>query len=383
MVVAVHRTTYVRIDLDAIQANIAQLTQHIRPEKQVYAVVKAEAYGHGAVAVARAALAAGVTGFCVAVLDEALALRAAGITQPILVMGLIEAHDALLAAQQCISVTVTTKEWLEEAGLLLQQATQQHPPLCIHLKYDSGMSRIGFVTATELAAAAHFVLAHPQLLFEGVLTHFATADGEDDAFVLTQYERFQQAVAHLPQRPTYVHLSNTAMAMWHEVCDSDIVRLGIGMYGVNPSDGHVPEPYALQPALSWHAAIAHVKLLPAGATVGYGATYRAQQDEWVATVQVGYADGWSRLLRHQPVLVDGQRCEILGNVCMDQLMIRLPKQYPIGTEVTLIGRNGQEELSVSEVAATMHTIGYEILCGISSRVPRVYVSTDGGGSDSA
>jgi len=175
--------------------------------------------------------------------------------------------------------------------------------------------------------------------------------------------------------PRYVHVSNSATSLWHQACNGYVIRFGVALYGLNPSGTELSAPYHLQPALSLTAELAFVKKLARGKSISYGATYTATQDEWIGTVPIGYADGYERRLQGFHVLVDGQACEIVGRVCMDQLMVRLPKAYPVGTKVTLVGTDGDQTISLQDVADYCGTIHYEIACGLATRLPRVY--TDG------
>lgn len=367
-----HRPTVAKVDLGAIKWNINQIKKHIQPDKKVLAVVKADAYGHGALPVANAAKEAGVDGFCVAILDEALELRQNGFTEDfLLVMGLTEVRDVAVMADANISVTVSSLEWLE-AALPLLAFRKTTNPLRIHLAIDTGMGRIGLRTTEEVHAFEAFCQQHEALHLEGIFTHFATADGEDDAQVERQYATFKDIIKNMKKRPEIVHLANSAMTLWHEDFQTDAVRIGIAMYGYNPSDMTIPLPYQLKPAFTLETEISYVKQMHEGDTISYGARYKAYEGEWLATLPIGYADGWRRDLGAQPLLVDGHHCPIRGVVCMDQLMISLPKEYPVGTKVTLLGENNGAVNSPSEMAVKLGTIGYEILCGISARVPRIY-----------
>ena len=372
-----HRPTVAKVDLGAIKWNINQIRNHIRPGKKLLAVVKADGYGHGAVPIANAAKEAGVDGFCVAILDEAIELRQNGFTEDfLLVMGVTEVRDVALMADSNISVTVSSFEWLE-AALPLLNLRKTTNPLRIHLAVDTGMGRIGLRTKEEVQAFEALCEKHESLHAGGIFTHFATADGEDDVQVERQYETFKELVKSMAIRPDMVHLANSAMTLWHEDFETDATRVGIAMYGYNPSDLTIPLPYELQPAFTLETEISYVKQMHEGDTISYGARYKAYEGEWLATLPIGYADGWRRDLGNQTLLVDGHRCPVRGVVCMDQLMISLPHAYPIGTKVTLLGENNGEWNNPSEMAVELGTIGYEILCGISDRVPRIYNDSKG------
>ncbi|MCQ9210172.1 alanine racemase [Granulicatella seriolae] len=376
MVVAKHRNTYVTVDLQVIRDNIKHKIAQMNPDQELYAVVKANAYGHGMIPVAKAALEAGASGFCVAVLDEGLALRQAGFTQPILILGASRPEDAALLAQNTLSATVPHLKWLQEAvdHLTVEKVTE---PLLIHIALDTGMGRIGLRSGDQVVEMEDYISRHQDILaLEGVFTHFAKADSADQEHVKGQVETFKQLLTFFKQMPKQVHCSNSAWAIWHELGFSPIVRYGIGIYGINPSNGELalPESEHLKPALRWDTEMVQVKLLPKGATISYGATYTCPQDEWIATLPVGYADGWLRSYHKLSVLVEGILCPIVGRVCMDQCMIRLPKEFPVGTKVTLIGTNGDKEITAEDVSQSSESIGYEVLCLIGERVPRVYIN---------
>lgn len=371
MVVGVHRPTQLVIDRQALRENIHTAVTRLADDCELFMVVKANGYGHGAVQVAQAAKDAGATGFCVAILDEALELRAAGFNEPILILGVTDPADAPLMAAQQISATVADQAWLADALAYLQLAHGDQP-LQIHLGLDTGMGRIGFKTPTDLQSAVAYLTAHAELNFQGIFTHFSTADSADDRYFKQQVATWQTLTASLDQLPRYVHVSNSATSLWHAACNANMVRFGVAGYGLNPSGTEVAAPYELHPAMSLVSELVHVKQVATGDSIGYGATYTAQQAEWVGTVPIGYADGYERRLQGFHVLVDGQPCEIIGRVCMDQLMVRLPQRYERGTRVTLVGRDGDECISLQDVADFCQTIHYEIACGFTSRIPRVY-----------
>lgn len=373
MVTATLRPSRVEIDETAIAHNLQHAIAGLPDQTALFAVVKADAYGHGLLRVARIAQAAGASGFCVAVLDEALALRRAGFTLPILVLGIIEPEYAPLAAANHIAVPVGDADWLRHAEEGLTE--ENLPPLAIHLALDTGMGRIGFRTLPALQKALSVIADQPAFHIEGLFTHFATADEPDPTYFKMQVERFKTFLAALPERPKYVHVANSATSLWHAACDCNLVRFGVAMYGLNPSGRAIADtPYALEPALTLKSALSFVKQIEAGEAVSYGATYHAAKDEWIGTVPLGYADGWQRRLQGFHVLVDGQACEIVGRVCMDQFMIRLPHEVPAGTPVVLIGQSGDASISLQDVADYAHTIHYEIACGLSERLPRVSVN---------
>lgn len=373
MVVGVHRPTQLVIDRAALRHNIHAEVERLDQGSELFMVVKANGYGHGAIQVAQAAKDAGATGFCVAILDEALELRAAGFDEPILILGVTSPADAPLMAAEGISATVAATDWLVDAQAYLDLAGTLVAPLHVHLGLDTGMGRIGFRTVPELTTAIDFLQAHATTLdFEGIFTHFSTADSPDDHYFRQQVAKWHALTDGLKPRPRYVHVSNSATSLWHAECNDNMIRFGVSGYGLNPSGTAIKPPYPLQPAMSLTSELVFTKRIAAGDSVGYGATYTADQAEWVGTVPIGYADGYERRLQGFHVLIDGQFCEIIGRVCMDQLMVRLPHDYSRGTKVTLVGENHGAEITLQDVADYCETIHYEVACGFTSRLPRQY-----------
>lgn len=366
MISSLHRPTLAKVDLSAISENIEQVVSHIPKKVKTFAVVKANAYGHGAVAVAKQ-VSEQVDGFCVSNLDEALELRQAGLEQPILILGVVLPDGVPLAIQENITLTVASLDWLA----LAQKQGLDLTGLNCHIKIDSGMGRIG-VRSQEDADSLIAGLKTLGAEVEGIFTHFATADEADDSKFKRQLAFFTNLVENLADRPRLIHASNSATSIWHAETVFNAVRLGVVIYGLNPSGSALNLPYKIRPALSLETALVHVKTLPAGQDVGYGATYTTTTDEVIGTIPIGYADGWTRDLQGFHVIVDGQFCPIIGRVSMDQITIRLPKVYPLGTPVTLIGENGGASITATEVAEKRGTINYEVLCLLSDRVPRSY-----------
>lgn len=372
MVEGWHRASRLVVDAAAIRQNVKKEIERLDPQSELFAVIKADAYGHGLIPVARYTEQAGATGFCVAILDEALTLREAGFAEPILVLGITNVKWAALAAEKNVSLTVGDVEWLTKAA---PQLTAEHL-LKVHLALDTGMGRIGFQESDGLNQAAKLLINDPRFVFEGVFTHFATADEKDPTYFNLQVDRFHKLVDTLPEKPRYVHVSNTATSLWHAACNGNLIRFGVGIYGMNPSGTVLEPPYDLQPAMTLESQLSFSKLLKKGRSVSYGATYTAEQDEWIGTVPIGYADGYPRCLQGFHVLVDGHFCEIVGRVCMDQLMIRLPHEYPAGTSVILAGQSQGKSISMTDIADYAGTINYEITCGFTERIPRVYKNND-------
>jgi len=373
MVVARHRPTKAIIDTAAITENIQNERKRLANDTALFAVVKANGYGHGAVKTAQAAIAGGAAGFCVATIDEGIELREAGIAAPILLLGVVAVTDIALLATYDFSFPVASQEWLSDAEHYLSDMSLPRP-LRAHIKVDTGMGRIGFLDAQAVAHAASWLDQHPAFEWEGIFTHFSTADQADTVYWQQQHLFFQEVLTALPHLPTYIHTGNSATALWHEQAVGNMIRYGIAMYGLNPSGHALEAPIPLKPALSLVSTLIQVKLLEKGAGIGYGETYITPQQEWIGTVPIGYADGWLRKMQGFSVLVEGVYCEIVGRVCMDQLMIRLPQAFPVGTTVTLIGENNGERITMQDVADQLGTIHYEVACTLSARVPREYKS---------
>ena len=366
MKASLHRPTKAVIDLSAIAFNIEQIAAHIPQSVQKWAVVKANAYGHGAVPVSQH-IQPLVDGFCVSNIDEALELREAGITKSILILGVSSLDAVPLAIQQQITLTVASLAWMEE--LLSQQADLTG--LTVHIKIDSGMGRIGFRDSQEAQQVISRLQAAGAVV-EGIFTHFATADEIDTSHFVAQLNCFKEILSELAFLPPVVHASNSATTLWHSETIMNAVRLGDIIYGLNPSGRVLDLPYEVKPALSLESALVHVKEIQAGAHVGYGATYTSDSQQIIGTIPLGYADGWTRDMQGFDVLIDGHRCPIVGRVSMDQITVRLPRVYPLGTKVVLIGQSGAELITATDVAEKRGTINYEVVCLISDRVPREY-----------
>jgi alanine racemase len=335
------------------------------------AVLKADAYGHGAIKIARTALSNGASWIGVATLGEALTLRRASIEAPILVLGYLPAWQASDAIRHNIRATVFTRAVLEafsEAALSLQKTAK------VHLKIDTGMGRLGISPGETVSFVKNIKL--PGLELEGVFTHFGRADEADLKSAREQLTIFQAIIAEVEElglRPPLVHAANTPALINLPEAHFDMVRPGIGLYGLPPSP-NTPLPPEMQPVLSFKTTIGQVKLLQPGSPIGYGATYHTKTDETIAIIPVGYADGFRRApYTWGEVLVKGQRASLVGRVSMDQAAINVSHIPNVrqGDEVVLIGRQGSEQITAEEVAANLGTINYEVVSQILARVPRV------------
>lgn len=364
-----YRDTWAEVDLDCISENVASVKNLLPPNVEIIAVIKANGYGHGDVQVAESALNAGATYLAVAFMDEAIALRNKGVVAPILVLGATRPEDVELAIKFDITITVFQMEWVKAAQTYLPK----DKVLQVHIKLDTGMGRIGIRTKDELTAVVEMISSDERLDIEGIFTHFATADEVDQTYFDKQIELFHDLLSVLKEQPRYIHSSNSAAALRFSKANFNAVRLGIAMYGLTPSPEIEHElPFPLKEAFSLRSRLVHVKKLDKGDKVSYGATYETEGEEWIGTIPIGYADGWIRRLQGQEVLVEGRRVPIVGRICMDQCMVKLPHAVPVGTTVTLIGKQNDEFISVNEIARKLETINYEVPCIISTRVPRLY-----------
>lgn len=375
------RRTWAEISLDALRHNYAVIRQKVRDGCGVMSIVKADAYGHGAKYVARALESAGTDWFGVSNLEEARQLRLAGIARPILILGYTPPDRAADLAAQQIAQTVFSADY---AAQLSAHAAAAAVQVDIHVKLDTGMHRLGFCcdTPQSLAAAAREIAALcrlPGLRPQGVFTHFPSADrdGDPDGSVTArQFERFTQTVALIEAKGVHFslrHCCNSAAVLEHPEMHLDLVRPGIILYGLMPSPA-LRDP-GLVPAMQLRTVVSMVKPVQAGEAVSYGRIYTTPGPRRIATVPIGYADGYPRALSGQAhMLLRGRRVPVVGRVCMDQLMLDVTEVPDVreGMTVTVFGRDGGAFLPVDELSAQAGTIGYETVCLIGKRVPRVY-----------
>jgi alanine racemase len=369
-----YRDTVAIVDLDAIQHNVRQLIQWLTPGVRVMAAVKGDAYGHGAIPVSQAALEAGATDLGVAFLDEALELREAGIEAPILILGHTPLRGIDQALQADVALTVTDAETMAAIARIAYQYPRKAR---VHIKVDTGMGRLGLWPDDAVALIRQWSDAEG-VVIEGIFTHFATADETDKSYAREQYRRLMKVVDQLGEAgikiPT-VHCANSAAAIDLPEYAHGMVRLGISMYGYYPSPEVNREAVPLQPALTLKTKITRLTRPEAGIGISYGRTRVVDGTRWIATLPIGYADGYSRLLSNQGVaLIGGRRVPVIGRVCMDQTMLDVTDAMPVkpGDEVVLYGRQGDEAVTVDEVAALLGTISYEITCMLDRRIPRIY-----------
>lgn len=373
-----YRETWAEVSLSAIKHNVLQFKNHMKKSTKFMAVVKADGYGHGAVEVSKAAIEAGAEYLSVALLDEAIELREAGITHPILVLGYTPVASIKKAVSNEIALTVFSHDVLDE---IIFQASQLKIKANIHIKLDTGMSRIGVTNKEDALILAQKAMSSPYIYLEGIFTHFANADCEDPTFTIQQFENFMTCIKFIEQNKIEIpikHCCNSAATMLFPDMHLDMVRIGIALYGLYPDPILKDHPtITLEQAMSLKTKVAQIKTVSAKQPIGYGCTYAPSKDSIIASLPIGYADGVSRLLSNRAnVLIKGKAAKVTGRVCMDQMMIDV-SQIPncaIGDEVTIFGNNEDAFQSIQTIADLMGTINHEVVCGVSKRVPRIYVN---------
>lgn len=368
---------WAEIDLGAIKHNLKTLQHHFGPQTRIMAVVKANAYGLGAIPIARAALEAGATALAVSACEEGLALREAGLPGQILVLGYTPPEAAELAAEANLTLTVNDPLLARELSRASCRLRSHRYPLPVQLKLDTGLHRYGLEPEKALELA-RLIRTLPGLALQGLYTHFATSDEADPAFVLEQTRRYDQTRAllashgfHFPQE----HLANSAAALDHPSTRRGMVRIGLAMLGYHPSEQSRASGLPLQPAFSLKSVVARLSTLEPGESVGYNRTFTAAETLELALVPVGYADGYRRVLSNKgAVLINGHRARVLGRIMMDQFVadVTAHPSPTEGDEIVLIGRQGDAEISLEEIATLCDTIPYEILTGLGPRIKRVY-----------
>ncbi|XBW80403.1 alanine racemase [Bacillus velezensis] len=372
------REVWIEVDLDAIKKNVRAIRRHIPNTSKIMAVVKANAYGHGSVEVARQALESGASELAVASVEEGIVLRRAGITAPILVLGFTALSCVKKSAVWNITLSAFQVSWIKKANRILEKEADSKR-LSIHINVDTGMGRLGVRTEEDLLAVVKALKSSTYLSWDGIFTHFSTADEPDTELTMLQHEKFISFLRFLKNQditlPT-VHMCNTAAAIAFPEFSADMIRLGIGLYGLYPS-ASIKELNLvdLTPALSLKARIAYVKAMVTDPRiVSYGATYIAEPGEIIATIPIGYGDGYSRALSNRGfILHRGRRVPVAGRVTMDMIMVSLGEnEGKQGEEVVIYGKQQGAEISVDEIAEMLGTISYEVLSVLSRRVPRFY-----------
>lgn len=372
-----YQRVYAQVDLDAIEYNVKNMGEHISENTKIVAVVKADGYGHGSVEIARCLEASrNIFGFAVATAEEAMALRHAGIEKPVLILDYTFPYCYERLALEEIRPTVFRYDMVEDMSAAAVKAGKK---IKVHIKVDTGMGRIGIMPDETGIQFIRFLKKLPGIETEGIFTHFARADETDKTWAQKQLQVFQEFVKEAEQKADMniplKHCSNSAGIMEINEANMDLVRAGIILYGLYPSDQVVKESVSLMPALSLHSHIIFVKQLHPGQTVSYGATFTAEREMRIATVPVGYGDGYPRALSNKGcVLIRGKRAPILGRVCMDQFMVDVTQipEAAEGDHVTLLGRDGEQVLSGEELGEVSGRFNYELVCDLGKRIPRVY-----------
>ncbi|MBO5502442.1 MAG: alanine racemase [Clostridia bacterium] len=368
------RNNYVTVDLAAIRNNYQVLRNCVPSHVRVMPVIKADAYGHGMIPVAKTLQMVGVEDFAVALVEEGIALRQAGITARILVLGAAMLDGIGAAVANDLTLTVFSEEqlmWVET------EATRRRKTASVHIKLDTGMNRIGLRTDEEAIRLSTALAQTKFVKATGIYTHFASADepmedGSLNAFSHQQLERFIHLRSHFDDAIP-AHVANSAMSLLAPEAYFSMIREGISLYGYPP----VKTVLSFTHALSWHTEIVHIKEIKKGETVGYGRTFTAEKDMRLATIAVGYGDGYHRTISNKgAVLISGKRAPIVGRICMDQTMVDISHipEADVGDEVVLIGTQQAENITAEEVASWADTISYEVLLGITARVPRLYMN---------
>ncbi len=369
--------TYVTVDLDAVAYNFESMKKNIAPGIRMIAVIKADGYGHGAVPIAKEIEDYPyIWGFATAVPEEAIALRAGGIKKPILILGFVfeDYYEELVRLD--IRPAVFKYDMAEK---LSTEAVKQGKTFQIHLALDTGMTRIGFADTPASVETIQKIAALDNIEIEGMFTHFARADETDKQYADRQLERYMNFAGQLYEKGIQIpirHVSNSAGIIDMPYANLDLVRAGISIYGIYPSSEVIFDRVPLKPVMEWKAHISYIKDVPSGVQISYGGTFVTERDSRVATIPVGYADGYPRLLSSKGwVLIHGKKAPILGRVCMDQFMVdvtEIPEAMD-GDLVTLMGQDGEEFLSVETLGEISGRFPYEFVCDVSKRVPRIYL----------
>lgn len=368
---------YARIDLDAITSNMERMKQNLNPSTKMMAVIKADGYGHGAVPIAQMLEEVPyVWGFAVATLDEAIVLRTEGIQKPILVLGCVFPDQYMEMLKHSIRMNVYTEEMAEAIS---HMAEQENMTAYMHIKLDTGMTRLGFDVSKESVESITRIAGLNNVCMEGIFTHFAKADETDKTFTQKQIRDFIWMTERLKENHVtfqYEHCANSAAIIDVPEANFDLVRSGISTYGLYPSEDVCKEKVILKPALSLKSHVAFVKEIDAKTPISYGGTYLSEDRMKIATIPVGYADGYPRNLSNVGyVLIRGKKAPIVGRVCMDQFMVDVTEidGVSFGDAVTLIGKDGNETITVEELSELSGRFNYEFVCDLGKRIPRVFV----------
>lgn len=369
------RPVWAEVNLDNLAHNMQNIKK-ITKSKEIMAVVKADAYGHGAIDIVPVLLRNGAKSLAVAVLSEAIELRKSGIKCPILILGFTPPSFIDEILRYNIEQTVYSYEFAQE---LSKVAREKNEIAKIHIALDTGMGRIGYLKEEESLEEILKISKLPNIKVEGVFSHFSSADEEDKTYTKVQIDRFDWFCRELIKKGVSIgkrHISNSAAIIELSDCDLDAVRPGIILYGYYPSNEVKKDRISLKPVMSLKTNVVNIKKVKAGEYIGYGRAFKTEKETVIATLPVGYADGYSRLLTGKAkVLVRGEYAPVVGKICMDQCMIDIThiKDIKVGEEVILIGEDGNNKITAEEIGDLIGTISYEILCVLGKRVPRVYI----------
>ncbi len=369
--------TWAEIDLNAIRYNFNSVKE--KTNAKIMAIIKADAYGHGVKEIATVLEEEGVYAFGVATADEAVELRELGFKQPILLLGVIFKEDYHRIIQKDISITITT---YDEAKEISQTAASLSKKAHVHIKLDTGMGRIGFVCGDDDEAVCNEIIKISKLdsiAVEGIFSHMSKADEADKSYANLQFERFTNMCSLLRQKGLDIplkHIANSASIATLPHTHMDMVRMGIVTYGLNPSDEVNENHISLKPAMTLKTRVAGIKTIEHDSPISYGGRYTAKKGDKIATIAIGYADGFSRILSDKAqVLINGKKANVVGNICMDQCMVDVTHidNINIGDEVIIFGTDGNNTITVDSVAHLLGTINYEVVCSVARRVPRAYI----------
>lgn len=366
-----------RVDLDAVEYNMERMKDNIKEGVQMLAVIKTDGYGHGAVQIAKMLEEKSyIWGYATATLEEAVILRRARMKKPVLVLGCIFPDEMDEAIQNEVRITTYTTEI---AQMISERAVSLGKNAYVHIKLDTGMARLGFQITEESADEIEAISKLPGLSLEGMFTHFAKADETDKTYTDRQFENYMWMKENLEKRGVifpYYHCSNSAGIIDIRKTNLDLVRAGISIYGLYPSEEVVKENVPLKPAMELISHVAHVKWVPERTSVSYGGTYVTDKETKIATIPVGYGDGYPRSLSNKGyVLIHGKKAKILGRVCMDQFMVDVTEipDVKYGDKVTLVGNDGEEKLPVEILSDLSGRFNYEFVCDLGKRIPREYI----------
>lgn len=368
---------FAEINLDSIRQNVLNIQNHIGDSAKILAIIKADGYGHGSIPIAKyLSREKLVYGFGVSTVREAVVLRKAGINMPILILGYVFPADFETVIRYCITTTVFQ---LETAKALSDKALKCGETACIHIKIDTGMGRIGFTPGEKALDDIEEITKLPNLSVEGIFTHFACADCKDKTSAYAQLDLFRKINRDLEEKGIIIpikHACNSAGIIEFDDNHFDLVRAGIILYGLYPSDEVDKSKVILSPAMSIKSRVSYVKTVPAGTPISYGSIYVTESERKIATISIGYADGIMRNLTGKgEVIIRGKRAKIVGKICMDQMMADVTdiENVSQGDVVTVIGRDGDEEITMEEISEKAGTFNYEFVCGFQRRVPRIYI----------